>query len=74
MVHRSAADAQADNLMLTGITRWCDDCAGDRIFVVPDCGDDPGECGDYACTDCGAAVFVGLEVDWPPGTRRSRVA
>ncbi len=61
----------ADNLMLTGISYHCPDCAGERIFVTPDC--DDGDCADYACTDCGAAVFIGLEVSWQP-TDRSRVA
>lgn len=48
----------ADNLMLTGTVLFCPDCADDRIFVVPDCGDDLDDCGDYCCTDCGAAVSV----------------
>jgi hypothetical protein len=51
------ADA-ADNLMLTGTVLFCPDCADERIFVVPDCGDGRGDCGDYCCTDCGAAVSV----------------
>lgn len=52
----------ADNLMLTGAALFCPDCAGERIFVVPDCGDGRGDCGDYCCTDCGAAVTVPLAV------------
>ncbi len=63
----------ADNLMLTGINYNCPDCAGERIFVTPECGDDDADCADYACTDCGAAVFIGLEVSWQP-IDRSRVA
>jgi hypothetical protein len=49
---------KADNLMLTGTVLFCPDCADDRIFAVPDCGDGRGNCGDYCCTDCGAAVVV----------------
>lgn len=67
----------ADNLMLTGITYYCTDCAGERIFVTPECGDDDADdadCADYACTDCGAAVIVGLEVTWQPSRGQSRVA
>ena len=57
----------ADNLMRTGTVLFCPDCADDRIFVVPDCGDGKGDCGDYCCTDCGAAVSVVTE---PAGSRR----
>jgi hypothetical protein len=52
----------ADNLMLTGTVLFCPDCHDDRIFVVPDCGDGRGDCGDYACTDCGAAVSLTVTV------------
>jgi predicted RNA-binding Zn-ribbon protein involved in translation (DUF1610 family) len=48
----------ADNLMLTGTVLFCPDCADDRIFVEPDCGDGREDCGDYCCTDCGAAVSL----------------
>jgi len=51
------ADA-ADTLMLTGTVLYCPDCGDERIFVVPDCGDAGADCGDYCCTDCGAAVSV----------------
>jgi hypothetical protein len=50
------ADA-ADNLMRTGTVLYCPDCEDERIFVVPDC-DGGADCGDYCCTDCGAAVSV----------------
>lgn len=63
----------ADNLMLTGTVLLCPDCDAERIFVVPDCGDGRGDCGDYCCTDCGAAVSVVLEVA-PPAPAGSRVA
>jgi hypothetical protein len=52
----------ADNLMLTGTVLCCPDCAAERIFVVPDCGDGLGDCGDYCCTDCGAAVSVVVDL------------
>lgn len=58
----------AANLMLTGSVLFCPDCADDRIFVVPECGDGRGDCGDYCCTDCGAAVSVVVEV---PASRRA---
>ena len=64
----------ADNLMLTGRVLFCSDCAGERIFVVPDCGDGLGDCGDYCCTECGAAVSVVVELVSPPAARSSRVA
>jgi DNA-directed RNA polymerase subunit RPC12/RpoP len=64
----------ADNLMLTGTVLVCPDCGDDRIFVVPDCGDGLGDCGDYCCTDCGAAVSVDLVVYLPGGRVPSRVA
>lgn len=64
----------ADNLMMTGTVLFCPDCAEERIFVVPDCGDGRGDCGDYCCTDCGAAVSVVVAVSPSRRTRRSRVA
>lgn len=67
-VRPSGRRDSADNLMLTGTALFCPDCADQRIFVVPDCGDDLGDCGDYCCTDCGAAVSVVLE---PASSRRS---
>jgi hypothetical protein len=69
------ADA-ADNLMLTGTVLFCPDCADDRIFVEPDCGDARGDCGDYCCTDCDAAVSVLVEVTSrrPASLRSTRAA
>ena len=64
----------ADNLMLTGVVLFCPDCADDRIFVVPDCGDGRGDCGDYCCTDCGAAVTVLVERVTVRARRNARVA
>ena len=64
----------ADNQMLTGTMLYCPDCADDRIFVVPDCGDCRGDCGDYCCTDCGAAVSVVVAVAASGRTRSARVA
>ena len=74
---RASRVDKADNLMLTGSVLFCPDCADDRIFVVPDCGDGRGDCGDYCCTDCGAAVSVVVDmVDGAGahGARSPRVA
>jgi hypothetical protein len=81
----ATADA-ADNLMLSGTVLFCPDCADERIFVVPDCGDGPsgpagdpavadpvGPC-DYCCTACGAAVSVLAEPGTAQPTGSSRVA
>ena len=39
----------------------CPSCDGDREFVQPPCVDghteDGGECPEWACADCGTAVF-----------------
>jgi hypothetical protein len=80
------ADA-AENLMLSGTVLFCPDCADERIFVVPDCGDGPGDPGgdpllsdpagpcDYCCTDCGAAVSVLADpATAPPAAGSPRVA
>jgi hypothetical protein len=45
-------------LMLTGVTRFCSECGGDRIFVEPQGADDGDALAEYACTDCGAAMFI----------------
>jgi hypothetical protein len=44
-------------LMLTGVTRYCSECGGDRIFVEPQGADDL-TLAEYACTECGAAMFI----------------
>jgi hypothetical protein len=44
--------------------RWCSDCSDLTLFEVPPCQDGHGEdCLDLMCTDCGAAVVVGLHDD-----------
>ena len=41
----------------------CAACGDERAFVQPPCADghidDGGECPEWACADCGTAVFVG---------------
>lgn len=64
----------ADNLMLTGTVLVCPDCADERIFVVPECGDGTEACGDYCCTDCGAGVSVVVEATSPGAPRSAKVA
>ncbi len=44
--------------------QWpCPACGDDRSFVQPPCVDghteDGGQCPEWACADCGTAVFVG---------------
>jgi hypothetical protein len=43
--------------------QWpCPACGDERAFVQPPCADghtdDGGECPEWACADCGTAVFV----------------
>jgi hypothetical protein len=42
---------------------YCPACADDREFVQPPCADghtvDGGECPEWACTACGAAIVLG---------------
>ncbi len=44
----------------------CPACAEERVFVQPPCADghtaDGGECPEWACTACGAAVLGGEPV------------
>jgi len=58
-------------LMLTGVLRYCSDCDGERIFVEPDEESvDPGESAsraEFACTDCGAALFIDPAIFAPSG-------
>ena len=44
--------------------QWpCPACGDERAFVQPPCvdghTDDGGECPEWACADCGTAVFAG---------------
>lgn len=45
-------------LTLTGVMRYCSDCGGDRIFVEPEPLDGVSPLAEYACTECGAAMFI----------------
>jgi hypothetical protein len=51
-------------------TRHCPDCGRDRLFeqhhqVAGGCPDSPdGWCPEWLCTQCGAALLVGL-ASWP---------
>jgi hypothetical protein len=65
----------ADNLMRTGTVLFCPDCDGERIFVSPEgVGRRVAECGDYSCTDCGAALSLVVEFAASQRAERSRVA
>jgi DNA-directed RNA polymerase subunit RPC12/RpoP len=68
----------ADNLMRTGTVLYCPDCDGERIFVSPEgTGRRVGEvadCGDYSCTDCGAALSLVVEFVASQRAERSWVA
>lgn len=41
--------------------RLCPECGDERVFVQPTCQDGhvPGDCPEWACVDCGTAVWVG---------------
>ncbi|MGQ0465869.1 MAG: hypothetical protein ACT4QG_11175 [Sporichthyaceae bacterium] len=41
-------------------TLHCADCAQERLFASVECTDGHHACPEYACTTCGAAVFVGI--------------
>jgi hypothetical protein len=45
-------------------TEHCPTCADLRVFVQPPCVDGHteggGECPEWACADCGTAVFAGV--------------
>ncbi|MGY1591731.1 hypothetical protein ACI79D_07115 [Geodermatophilus sp. SYSU D00708] len=61
MHHRSFEIAAAE-----GRVWHCPACADDREFVQPPCVDghtaDGGECPEWACADCGTAVFSAASV------------
>jgi hypothetical protein len=43
--------------------RYCADCGDEQAFEqvhADDCLDAPGECPEWACTACGAALIVGM--------------
>jgi hypothetical protein len=46
------------------MTRHCRECGGDQLFDQPHescCPDAPGgDCPEWACTGCGAALFTGI--------------
>jgi hypothetical protein len=67
--------ANADALMLTGVLRHCSDCDGERIFVEPDAdlvghGESSARA-EFACTDCGAALFIDPAIFPPSGVEPS---
>jgi len=46
---------------------WCSDCRGDQLFERPpaeaaEARADGAAHGEWACTDCGAAYFDGIDV------------
>ena len=52
----------------------CTSCGEIREFVQPPCADDhTGDCPEWACTDCGAALFLG-DVVTPSSAVWARVA
>lgn len=55
----------------------CPTCEDVRVFVQPDCADgcadDGGQCPEWACADCGTALFVGV-VSVRPRTATGRRA
>jgi hypothetical protein len=45
--------------------RYCADCGGERPFEqfhTEECPDVPGDCPEWGCTACGAALIIGLLV------------
>jgi hypothetical protein len=58
-----------DLLVLRGVARPCPDCTEERLFVPTDC--DSGECGEFCCTWCGAALLIdsSSEPHLPASTR-----
>jgi hypothetical protein len=45
-------------------TEHCPSCGDERAFTQPPCVDghtaDGGECPEWACADCGAALLIGV--------------
>jgi hypothetical protein len=55
--------------------RYCADCGDEQPFEpfhAEDCPDVPGNCPEWGCTACGAALFFGLPV--PGYTHADRVS
>ena len=56
----------------------CPACGDERVFVQPPCVDghvrDGGECPEWACADCGTAVFLGEGVPAPVAAQERRAA
>ena len=52
---------------MTQVIRHCPDCGWDRFFgqhhaAAGSCPDSPdGDCPEWYCTDCGAAMLIGLD-------------
>jgi hypothetical protein len=67
--------ADADALMLSGVLRYCSDCAGERIFVEPDAdlvgAGERAARAEFACTDCGAGLFIDPAIFPPSGVAPS---
>lgn len=45
--------------------RFCADCGDERLFEQlhpADCPDAPGDCPEWGCVACGAALIIGLPV------------
>lgn len=43
----------------------CASCADERVFEQPPCldGHEPGQCPEWACVDCGHALFLRISGD-----------
>ena len=54
------------------IIRYCGDCGEEHPFEQPhgqpgQCPDSPdGECAEWLCTACGAALLISVVIDMPP--------
>lgn len=55
----------------------CASCATERVFEQPPCSDGhgPGLCPEWACAECGHALFLGVpDGEGAPALRRSMAA
>jgi hypothetical protein len=66
---------------MTHLTRYCTGCSDERLFEqfhaepggCPDVGD--GDCPEWACTECGDALLIGLPLaEFAISARTSRAA